>query len=74
MAVVKGEGGEADGGGCMGEIVFTQPNPAAPVLIMGNVTGLSAGMHGFHIHLAGDLRQGCESTGPHFNPYGVSVL
>ena len=72
LAVIKGGGGDADGGGCMGEVVFTQPNPAAPVLISGNVTGLSAGMHGFTIHLAGDLRQGCESAGPHFNPYGVS--
>ncbi|XP_069687101.1 superoxide dismutase [Cu-Zn]-like [Periplaneta americana] len=62
-------GGEADCAACSGEIVFTQPSPGAPVLVMGNVTGLAAGMHGFHVHLRGDMRMGCESAGPHFNPY-----
>jgi Cu/Zn superoxide dismutase len=74
LAVLSGGGGEAEGGGCSGEILFTQPNPRAPVLVTGNVTGLSAGLHGFHVHLKGDMREGCESAGPHFNPYLVSYL
>ncbi|KAG8752827.1 Superoxide dismutase [Cu-Zn] [Ceratobasidium sp. 423] len=38
------------------------------VHIFGNVTGLSPGKHGTHVHTWGDLFGGCESTGPHFNP------
>lgn len=73
LAVLSGGGGDAEGGGCSGEILFTQPNFGAPVIVTGNVTGLSAGQHGFHVHLKGDMREGCESVGPHFNPYLVSL-
>ena len=41
-------------------------------LCAGNVTGLSAGPHGFHIHQLGDTSGGCKSTGGHFNPLQVS--
>ncbi|KAK8761618.1 hypothetical protein V5799_027113 [Amblyomma americanum] len=37
------------------------------VTITGDLAGLSPGLHGFHIHLRGDLTQGCMSTGPHFD-------
>ena len=33
-----------------------------------NVSGLSPGLHGFHIHKSGDLRKGCGSLCAHFNP------
>jgi hypothetical protein len=74
LAVLSGASGDAEGGGCSGEILFSQPNPGTPVLVTGNVTGLSAGLHGFHIHLKGDMREGCESVGPHFNPYLVRLF
>jgi len=36
----------------------------------GEVTGLSPGEHGFHIHVHGDTTSGCASTGGHYNPDG----
>ena len=38
------------------------------VSITAEVTGLSRGLHGFHIHEFGDLREGCISAGAHYNP------
>ena len=38
--------------------------------MFGQVTGLSPGKHGTHVHTLGDLREGCGSTGGHYNPLG----
>ena len=53
-----------------GDFLFKQ-EPGKPVLVVGRVTGLTPGKHGFHIHEFGDLSNGCESAGPHYNPDGV---
>lgn len=53
-----------------GQILFMQ-QPDGPTLIKGRVTGLEPGKHGFHIHEFGDLSDGCDSAGPHYNPDDV---
>lgn len=58
--------------------VLTGPGlPDAPIQIdecphgvrlTGTVHGLTPGLHGFHVHEFGDLRDGCQSMCAHFNP------
>ncbi|KAK4875851.1 hypothetical protein RN001_012273 [Aquatica leii] len=50
-----------------GDIKFTQLNDG--VLLEGEIVGLKPGNHGFHIHVFGDISNGCLAAGPHFNPY-----
>ena len=52
-----------------GTINFSQEGNG-PTTVTGNLSGLSPGLHGFHIHALGDTTNGCLSTGPHFNPNG----
>ena len=54
-----------------GIILFIQSPSGGPTLIKGTIKGLEPGEHGFHIHEFGDLSQGCESAGGHYNPDGV---
>ncbi|XP_064627538.1 superoxide dismutase [Cu-Zn]-like [Lineus longissimus] len=51
-----------------GTITFVQN--AGEVTVSGEVTGLSPGNHGFHVHQFGDYSTGCTGTGGHFNPHG----
>lgn len=43
--------------------------PTSPVSVTGNITGLSPGLHGFHVHQFGDTSNGCKSMAGHFNPF-----
>ena len=47
-----------------------QKTEDAPTVITGEVRGLEPGYHGFHVHVWGDLSNGCVSAGGHFNPFG----
>ena len=49
-----------------GTIEFTDKGKYVEILV--NVSGLSPGEHGFHIHEAGDLTDSCMSACKHFNP------
>ena len=55
-------------GGVRGVVRFTQLD--GECVIDGTIDGLKPGPHGFHIHTGGDLSQGCNNLGEHYNPFG----
>uniref|UniRef100_D9MPI6 Superoxide dismutase [Cu-Zn] n=1 Tax=Hypophthalmichthys nobilis TaxID=7965 RepID=D9MPI6_HYPNO len=63
VCVLKGDGQVT------GTVYFEQEAEKSPVKLSGEITGLTAGKHGFHVHAFGDNTNGCISAGPHFNPY-----
>ena len=52
-----------------GTIIFKENTQTKMVDISVKLTGLSEGLHGFHIHEFGDLRDGCTSLCAHYNPF-----
>ncbi|KAH7727062.1 cytoplasmic Cu/Zn-superoxide dismutase [Aphelenchoides avenae] len=54
--------------GVQGTVWFTQAKEGEPTSVKGEITGLTPGLHGFHVHQYGDRTNGCVSAGPHFNP------
>ncbi|EIE86366.1 hypothetical protein G6F46_008513 [Rhizopus delemar] len=55
-----------------GLVYFYQEHFDSPTRIIANITGLTAGEHGIHIHQFGDLSNGCTSTGSHYNPFNMT--
>ena len=54
-----------------GIVSFHQETPQDKTMIVANVRNLNPNsLHGMHIHQFGDLSEGCQSAGPHFNPHG----
>ena len=45
-----------------------------PVIVTVNLRGLSDGNHGAHVHELNDLGNACNNTGPHYNPFAVSII
>jgi len=53
-----------------GYVKFTENLKTNNIAIELNITGLKHnGLHGFHVHEAGDLTDKCVSMCSHFNPY-----
>ncbi|CAG00454.1 unnamed protein product [Tetraodon nigroviridis] len=63
VCVLKGAGETS------GTVYFEQQDEKAPVKLTGEIKGLTAGEHGFHVHAFGDNTNGCISAGPHYNPH-----
>jgi len=55
--------------GVSGIVRFEQPSTGGNVTVKGKITGLKAGLHGFHVHAFGDLSDGCKTAGAHYNPF-----
>lgn len=60
MAVLSGK--------VRGTIIF-RSNRLGRTDITGELTGLSPGLHGFHVHESGDLSGGCASASGNYNPF-----
>eukprot|EP01127_Copromyxa_protea_P003801 TRINITY_DN13590_c0_g1_i1.p1 TRINITY_DN13590_c0_g1~~TRINITY_DN13590_c0_g1_i1.p1 ORF type:complete len:152 (-),score=39.76 TRINITY_DN13590_c0_g1_i1:35-490(-) len=56
------------GEGVTGKVTFEEVD--GKTIIHAEVSGLTEGKHGFHVHAFGDLTGGCATTGGHFNPHG----
>ncbi|KAK4741892.1 hypothetical protein SAY87_025480 [Trapa incisa] len=54
-----------------GVVTLTQEE-GGPTTVNVRITGLTPGLHGFHLHEYGDTTNGCISTGPHFNPNNLT--
>lgn len=61
--------GENDNQGPQGWILFRQADPRQPVVLTISLGGFrERKRYAIHIHEFGDLRKGCTSLGPHWNP------
>ncbi|NRB20811.1 MAG: superoxide dismutase family protein [Rhodobacteraceae bacterium] len=55
-------------GAAMGTVTLSQGSGG--VLVSADVTGLTAGAHGFHIHAIGSCDPDFKAAGGHYNPVG----
>lgn len=51
-------------------VVYLEETADKKTRIYGSIRGLKPGLHGFHIHTAGDMTKGCDSACAHYNPFG----
>ncbi len=51
-------------------VVYLEETDDKKTRIYGSIRGLKPGLHGFHIHTAGDMTKGCDSACAHYNPHG----
>ena len=54
-----------------GKVLFSQSTYDGPTKIKAEFKCLKKNaLHGFHVHIFGDLSEGCVTAGPHYNPFG----
>ncbi|KAK8802869.1 superoxide dismutase [Blastocystis sp. subtype 4] len=58
------------GDGIYGTVTFSQASAFATTIIDANIKGLPQGKHGISINVFGDLSNGFQRLGPHYNPMG----
>ena len=51
-----------------GNIIFREYKLKKHTEIIIDISNVPEGLHGFHIHQSGDLREGCSSLCAHYNP------
>ena len=51
-----------------GNIIFREYKLKKHTEIIIDISNVPEGLHGFHIHQSGDLREGCNSLCAHYNP------
>lgn len=55
-----------------GQLLFEQTCGCQPVLVKMSLTGPAGQTHAIHVHEWGDLSNGCDSLGSHYNPDGTT--
>uniref|UniRef100_K4P3E3 Superoxide dismutase [Cu-Zn] n=1 Tax=Musa acuminata TaxID=4641 RepID=K4P3E3_MUSAC len=68
VAVIKKAVAVLKGNSDVEGVVTLVQEDDGPTTVNVCVTGLTPGLHGFHLHEYGDTTNGCISTGAHFNP------
>lgn len=66
MAIVKGDGDKIKGVVRFSAVI--EDKHSSGCVVDGVIDGLAVGLHGIHVHACGDLSNGCESLGQHYNP------
>jgi len=61
-------GGEGTGS-ISGTVAISQDSASSDATFKLNLSGLTPGKHGFHVHQNGDLGNNCKAAGGHYNPY-----
>ncbi|XP_018344977.1 PREDICTED: protein asteroid-like isoform X3 [Trachymyrmex septentrionalis] len=66
VVMLGGNSGYSIGNLIRGVIRFAETSEGC--IIDGTIDGLTPGEHGIHVHECGDISNGCERVGEHFNP------